>query len=366
MEKTPDDRAQRRPILGLDHDALGDLIAGIGERPFRARQIYGWIYARRARGFEAMTDLPEALRRRLAASWHLGRPEIARVQDASDGTRKYLLALDRGGAVESVFMPEARRITLCISSQIGCALDCRFCFTARMGLARHLDAGEIVSQVMLLSEDNRDRMADRPMNIVMMGMGEALHNYDASLRAVRLLADPEGLGVPRRRIILSTAGLAPAIRRLAAEPVRPRLAVSLNATTDETRSRLMPINRRHPLADLLDACAAFPLAPRERITFEYVLLEGINDAAEDPARLASLVRRHRLRAKVNLIPYNGGESPDFREPATDVVRRFRDALIALGVPASVRRNRGRDIQAACGQLLLAPTGSGREGHGHKG
>jgi len=342
----------RHELIGLEIEPLRGIVRELGEKPFRAGQIYRWIYARRATSFDAMTDLPEALRHRLSISCTVDRPRISRVQESSDGTRKYLLALSRGGEVESVFMPETRRVTFCISSQIGCALDCRFCFTARMGLVRHLSAGEIVSQVLTLAEDNRDRCEGRPINIVMMGMGEALHNFDASMSAVRLLADPDGCAIPRRRITLSTAGLAPAIRRFAGEPIRPRLAVSLNATTDEIRSRIMPINRRHPIGELLDACSMVPLAPRERLTFEYVMLRGINDTPRDPARLCALVNRHRLRAKVNLIACNGGEGHDWEEPAMEAVRRFRDDLLARGVPASIRRNRGRDISAACGQLVL--------------
>lgn len=224
--------------------------------------------------------------------------------------------------------------------------------TARLGFVRNLTPGEIVSQVLALLSDNETRTAGRPVNIVMMGMGEALHNYDNAMAAFRLLVDPAGIGIPRRRITFSTAGLAPGILRLAAEPVRPRLAISLNATDDRTRSDLMPINRKYPLDTLLAACRRFPLAPRERITFEYVLLRGVNDGAADPRRLAALMHRHQLNAKVNLIPFNEGAAFPFAEPSAETVTRFRDELLLLGVPASIRSNRGRDISAACGQLAL--------------
>jgi 23S rRNA (adenine2503-C2)-methyltransferase len=323
-----------------------------GERPFHARQLYRWIYARRAQSFDQMTDLSAAMRARLAAECALDWPAVARVQRSSDGSRKYLLSPPSGGEIESVYLPEPARATFCISSQIGCALDCHFCLTAQMGFTRHLTAGEIVGQVLRLLDELEPDSSGKPVNLVMMGMGEPLHNYDHAVAAVRLLTDPEGMGIPRRRVTLSTAGLAPAIRRLAAEPVRPKLAVSLNATTDDVRSRLMPINRKYPLDELLDACAAWPLAPRERLTFEYVLLRGINDRADDPARLIALARRHRLKVKVNLIPFNAGGGLPFEEPEEDAVKRFRDVLIRHGVPASVRRNRGRDISAACGQLAI--------------
>ncbi len=337
------------PFVGMTREEMTEALSALGEPAYRARQVYEWIYARRADSFDGMTNLPRALRARLAAACAPLRPEIVRIQESADGTRKYLLEVP-GGRIESVFMPEPSRVTFCISSQIGCALDCRFCLTARMNLTRHLKAGEIVSQALLMLSGNE--IGARAVNVVFMGMGEPLHNYDEVLKAFRVLSDPEGVGIPRRRITLSTAGLVPGIRRLAQEPVRPRLAVSLNATTDEVRSSLMPINRKYPLADLLDAVSAFPLAPRERLTFEYVMLEGINASAEDARRLPALLRRHRIRAKVNLIPFNPGGGLDFEAPTADSVLRFQRALIAAGVACSVRKNRGRDISAACGQLAV--------------
>ncbi|HET9480149.1 MAG TPA: 23S rRNA (adenine(2503)-C(2))-methyltransferase RlmN [Candidatus Polarisedimenticolia bacterium] len=339
-------------LIGLDRPAIARLVESLGEKPFHAAQIFRWLYARRASSFDQMTDLSLDLRRRLAGSFRIGRPRRVRVQESGDGTRKYLFMGAREGSYEAVFIPEEKRVTFCISPQSGCALDCRFCLTAQLGFVRHLQAGEIVGQVLELLDDNRARIDGRPVNIVMMGMGEALHNYGASLDAVRLLVDPQGLAIPVRRITLSTAGLAPAIEKLAAEPLRPHLAVSLNAADDETRSRIMPINRKYPLDVLLQACRRVPLGTRERLTFEYVLLRGVNDSPDVPARLAALLRRHRLRAKLNLIPFNAGADLPFEEPPAGLAECFRRALVEFGIPASIRRNRGRDISAACGQLAL--------------
>jgi 23S rRNA (adenine2503-C2)-methyltransferase len=351
-------------LLGMDIASIGRILESIGEKRFHARQLYQWLYARRATSFEVMSDLSRPLRRRLSDSYAIGRPSIARVQQSADGTRKYLLDAPSGGEVEAVCIPEPARVTFCISPQIGCALDCGFCLTARLGFVRNLDAGEIVGQVLALLDDNRERFGALPVNIVMMGMGEALHNYDQAVAAVRLLADPAGVGIPRRRITLSTAGLVPGILKLAHEPVLPRLAVSLNATTDEIRSRIMPINRKYPIETLLSACAQYPLGPRERLTFEYVLLRGINDTARDPRRLVALMNRHKLRAKVNVIPFNEGGGLPFAEPSPETARRFRDELLSMGVPASIRRNRGRDISAACGQLALVSQASPARASGH--
>lgn len=350
----PPEDAPVPDLLGMELPAIERLVEQLGAPRYHARQIHRWVYARRVRSIAAMSDLSLALRARLAERSRLRWPAPVRVQASADGTRKYLLSARGGGEVEAVYIPEPRRVTLCISPQIGCALDCAFCLTAQLGFLRHLTAGEIVGQALFVLEDSKDDLGGRPVNIVMMGMGEALHNYDDAIAAVRLLAEPGGIGIPPRRITLSTAGLVPGIERLAREPVRPRLAVSLNATTDAVRSRIMPINRRYPLGVLLEACARFPLAPRERLTFEYVLLAGLNDTSADPPRLASLIREHRLRAKVNLIPFNAGGGLSFREPSAAAVTRFRDDLLALGVPASIRSNRGRDISAACGQLALIP------------
>ncbi|MBI3449095.1 MAG: 23S rRNA (adenine(2503)-C(2))-methyltransferase RlmN [Acidobacteria bacterium] len=342
--------APRRPsLIGRSLEEIEATLASLGEPAYRGRQIYSWIYARRALTFDEMTNIPASLRARLAGSFDIGRAAVARVEASADGTRKFLLQV-QGARVEAVYIPEPRRITFCLSSQAGCALDCSFCLTAKLGLVRHLKAGEIVSQALQLLDERGDD--PRPVNVVFMGMGEPLHNYDEVMKAFRVLAGAGGVGISAKRITLSTAGMVPAIRRLAAEALRPKLAISLNATTDEIRSRIMPINRKHPIDELLAATAEFPLAPRERVTFEYVMLDGINATLDDAARLAALVRKHRLRAKVNLIPWNPGEGFEYRAPDMGLVKEFRDTLIEAGVPCSIRKNRGRDISAACGQLAL--------------
>jgi 23S rRNA (adenine2503-C2)-methyltransferase len=332
----------------MTRDEIAAAMTTLGEPAYRARQIHDWIYAKRASSFDRMTNLPAPLRTRLAETFDLGRLKVAGVEASTDGTRKYLLDV-KGGRIESVLIPEPSRNTFCISSQVGCALDCAFCLTARMGFGRHLKAGEIVSQVLLmLGEREADGL---PVNIVFMGMGEPLHNYEEVMRAFRILTARDGVGISGRRVTVSTAGLVPGIRRLAEEEVRPRLAISLNGTTDEIRSRIMPINRKYPLRELLDAAAAFPLPPRGRLTFEYVMLEGINCSTEDARRLPALVKRHHLSVKVNLIPFNPGGEIGFSSPPIEAVRRFRDRLLAAGLPCSIRKNRGRDISAACGQLV---------------
>ena len=347
----------RPSLLGMTRDEITAALTAIAEPAYRGRQVYDWIYRRRAAAFSSMTNLPAPLRACLARAYQLDRPEVVRVQVSSDGTKKLLLGV-AGGRIESVLMPEPSRVTFCISSQMGCALDCGFCLTAQMGFVRHLEAGEIVAQVLLMLGERE--IGDRRVNVVFMGMGEPLHSYDEVIRAFRLLSDPQGMGIPRRRITISTAGIVPGIRRLAKEADRPRLAISLNATTDEIRSRIMPINRKHPLAELLDTAASFPLAPRERLTFEYVMLGGVSASPEDAKRLVALIRKHHLRAKVNLIPFNPGGGLGFQSTPMEEIRSFRDRLLAAGVPCSIRQNRGGDISAACGQLaVLADPGGAR-------
>ncbi len=334
-------------LFGMDREGLAVALSPLTQRAFHAGQVYHWMYGRLETDPAGMTDLPGSLRDALLDRFRIAWPAVAQVCRSADGAKKYVLALEDGGEVESVYMVHGRRITLCLSSQIGCALACRFCLTGTMGLVRQLSPGEILGQVVVMARDNAlDRDACR---IVFMGMGEPLHNYDAVLAAFRVLVDAKGLGLAPRRVTLSTAGLVPGIERLAAEDPRPRLAISLGATEDGLRDDLMPINRKYDLERLLEACRRFPLAPRERLTFEYVLLEGRNDDTRDAARMARLLRG--VRAKVNLIPYNEAGVPGFRAPGLERASRFRDALLARGVPASIRWSKGRDIGAACGQLV---------------
>lgn len=336
-------------LLGCTREELRRLAAEWGEPAYRGSQLYHALYAERRREFSVLSNLPRPLRARLSEQATVGLPAIARKYLSADGTIRYVLQLAVGQSVETVFMPEARRQTLCLSTQAGCAVDCRFCATATLGLVRNLSAGEIVGQVLTLLEDNRRQLKPQT-NVVLMGQGEPLLNYESVIQAVRLLADPNGMNIAVRKITLSTAGIVPGIRRLAEEAVRPKLAVSLNATTDEVRTRIMPINKKYPLGDLLAACRDYPLRPWEQLTVEYVLLGGVNDTREDARRLVRLLAG--LRAKVNLIPWNAVAGLAFHPPAEECVAAFRQALTERGLLAFIRRSRGQDVAGACGQLAL--------------
>jgi 23S rRNA (adenine2503-C2)-methyltransferase len=336
---------------------LEAFVAGLGERRYRAVQIFRWIQQRGARSFLEMTDLPASLREQLADGAEIGSLAVEQVQESSDGTRKLLLRLADGLAVESVLIPEEKRLTLCISTQVGCALGCAFCATGTMGLKRHLRPGEIVDQVLRAGELVGG--AREMSNLVLMGMGEPLHNYDHTLKALRILTDQNGLHFSPRRITLSTVGLIPEMLRLGRE-IPVKLAVSLHAADDETRGRLMPINKKYNLEALLKACRAFPRPQRLRITFEYVLLRGVNAAVEDADRLGRLLRG--LPAKVNLIPYNPHPGAPFERPSDEEVAAFQHRLLAHDIPVMIRTPRGQDIAAACGQLCVE-TGSRKRSQG---
>jgi 23S rRNA (adenine2503-C2)-methyltransferase len=318
-----------------------------GEPAFRARQIYEALYRRRAESLAELTELPAALRERLAAEYEAGRLERAARFDSHDGTRRYLLRLSDGKTVEAVFMPEEGRDTLCISTQVGCPVDCKFCLTALMGLERNLTAGEIVGQVLHLAQDNGLWAREKRINIVMMGQGEPLLNLAAVLKATRLLCDPKGVGISPRRITVSTSGIIPRMAELGQAEPRPKLAISLNASTEEQRRALMPITRKYHLRDLIHACRAYPLRPWERLTFEYVLLKDVNDSPEDARRVVSLLAP--LRCKVNLIALNPGPGIPFETPPPERVAAFQ-AIVKRAIPCFVRKPRGLDIYAACGQL----------------
>jgi len=341
-------------LLGLTREELRRLAEQWGLPAYRGSQLYHALYAERRFDFAQMSNLPRALRERLERDAVVGLPRTDKRFVSSDGTVRYLLRLDDGKTVETVWMPEGGRQTLCLSTQAGCAVLCRFCATGLLGLLRNLSAAEIVGQVLVALEDNRERLQPAT-NIVLMGQGEPLLNYDATLRAVRLMADPEGMSIPWRRITLSTSGILPGIRRLAAEPQRPKLAISLNATSEEQRRELMPMTRKYHLAELMDACRLYPLRPWERLTFEYVLLGGVNDSRLDAERLIRLLAG--LRAKVNLIPWNPTPSLPFTAPDPEHVAKFQQALRDAGLLAFIRKPRGQDIYAACGQLasLEAPS-----------
>lgn len=341
-------------LSSLNRAEIEQAVADLGFPAFHGRQIFRWIHHGGVSSFDAMTDLARSLRARLAETHTLSTPTLVTRQTSADGTTKFLLRLDDGRHIEAVYIPDTPAQTFCISTQVGCAMACAFCLTGRMHLTRHLSAGEIAGQVRVLVRETG--LLDMPFNIVLMGMGEPLHNYDATMKALKMLADDYGLGVPLKRITLSTVGLVPALDRLAAERDIPNLAISLHATTDEARDHLVPINRRHDLAALMAACRRFPLGTRRRITFEYVLLDAVNDTPEDARRLVKLLGG--LKAKVNLLPLN--EAPDipFSRPSDERVNAFARILAAKGVRVSVRKSRGRDIRAACGQLLVEGSGYG--------
>jgi 23S rRNA (adenine2503-C2)-methyltransferase len=343
-------------LLGLSREELERLAVECGQARYRGRQLYQGIYARRAETLDSLTDLGQTLRAFLSARYRVAYPEVQREFVSRDGAVRYLLRLEDGQTVEAVYMPEENRTTLCLSSQVGCAVDCRFCFTALLGLKRNLTAGEMVGQVLALAQAQRIPRRAR-LNVVFMGMGEPLLNLAAVMQAVKILTDPEGLAIPWRRITISTVGIVPRILELGREPVRPKLAVSLNASTEEQRTALMPLNRKYPLRDLLQACRSYPLRPRERLTFEYVMLDGLNDSDADAERVSELLRG--LRSKVNLIPYNAGAEFPYQASPLKRVLGFQKVLADRGLPVFIRISRGQDVRAACGQLSLA----GVEGQG---
>ena len=335
-------------ITELELDELKDIVSNLGSMPFHAEQVFRWIYQRGVTDFSLMTDLSTALRSQLSDSFRIPAPSVVHRQESTDGTIKFLIRLDDGFTVEGVFIPDTPAMTFCISTQVGCAMQCRFCLTGKMGLSRNLTAGEIADQVRVMAKDTG--LLDQTFNVVFMGMGEPLHNYHATMKSLRILTTNSGLAVPQRRITLSTIGVLPALAQLSNEPVMPNLAVSLHATTEELRDRLVPINRKYSLSDLIQACRRFPVKRRERITFEYVLLADVNDSSADVERLAMLLQG--IRAKVNVIPLNEAPGIPFRRPSDARIDAFGRALSARGVRVFIRKSRGRDIRAACGQLFV--------------
>jgi 23S rRNA (adenine2503-C2)-methyltransferase len=378
-------------LLGKSKDELREFCKGLGEPAFRGGQIYHALYRERNLDVAQMTNLPAAFRERLAAEARITLPTVRQKYASTDGSVRYLFSLPDGEAaeksgfttedaedteksaekkraarpasVEAVFMPSERRQTICVSTQAGCAVDCRFCLTAQLGLIRNLTPGEILAQVLLPLEEHKGDLepqftqgpTGKQTNIVLMGQGEPLLNFDAVMAAMRILLDPAGVGISPKNVTISTSGIVPGIERLAQEKVRPKLAISLNASNDEQRNALMPINKKYPLAALLQACKSYPLRPWEHLMFEYVMLGGVNDALEDARRVVKLVAPIKS-AKVNLIPWNPGELP-YRESSPDAIREFQKILIDRGIPTFVRYSRGRDVMAACGQLALREANS---------
>jgi 23S rRNA (adenine2503-C2)-methyltransferase len=391
-------------LLGLNLQELTDLALGSGQPAYRGQQLFDAVYRQKIDRLDQVSTLPLEYRARLAEQgWEVGLPRIARKFISSDGTVRYLVELADGETVETVWMPEGdggesgdgseagdeieadrvvaglrpagrgpsaplragsapsphmewRRATICVSSQVGCAVNCKFCFTALLGVKRNLEAGEIVGQIAAVLREQRVEPPLQRVNIVFMGMGEPFLNYDNFMKSVRLLA--EGVGIPESRMTVSTAGIVPRIHDFGQEPLRPKLAISLNGSNDALRSEVMPLNRKWNLEELMKAAREFPLRTRERLTFEYVLLAGVNDAPEQAREVVELVRG--IRAKINLIALNPGTELPYRTPEQERVLAFQRILVAAGIPTFVRRPRGRDIFAACGQLKrtveVAPTG----------
>jgi 23S rRNA (adenine2503-C2)-methyltransferase len=356
-------------LLGKSKDELREMLVAMGEPAYRAGQIYHALYAERKLDVASMTNLPLSLRDKLAKETTISLPVVKQRFVSTDGSVRYLFELGTGektfntettegagkrkrlraASVEAVFMPSEGRQTICVSTQAGCAVDCQFCMTAQLGLIRNLTAGEILAQVLLPLEEHKEKLAPRT-NIVLMGQGEPLLNYDAVMAALRILLDSQGLAIAPRHATLSTSGIVPGIERLAGEALRPKLAISLNASCDEQRDVLMPINRKYPLRVLLEACKKFPRGAREYVTFEYVLLGGVNDSPEDARRVAKMMTELG-RVKVNLIPWNPGALA-YSEPTAESIAAFHKILLDRGVPVFTRYSRGRDVMAACGQLAL--------------
>ena len=350
-------------LLGKSPEELRAFLQEMGEPAYRGAQIYHALYAEPRADFAAMTNLPLALRDRLAREATIELPKILRTYRSDDGTVRYVLALGEAengnrntkpATIETVFMPEENRQTICISTQAGCAVDCHFCLTATLGLIRNLTAGEMVGQVLVALEDNRAALKPQT-NVVLMGQGEPLLNYEAVIAALRILLDPNGMAISPKHTTLSTSGIIPGIEKLGLEKVRPKLAISLNASSNEQRDKIMPINQKYPIEKLIEACERYPLRPWEHLTFEYVLLGGFNDSPQDARRVARLLAN--LRAKVNLIPWNPGELP-FEKPDPSRTEEFRRILADKDVRAFVRYSRGQDVMAACGQLALLESAGG--------
>ena len=370
--------ASARPqnLLGKSPQELRAFLESLGEPAYRGAQIYHALYAERRFALAGMTNLPAKLRERLAREAVIELPRIVRKHCSDDGTIRYVLALDavaddsaakdspakdsdintrplKPATIETVFMPEENRQTICISTQAGCAVDCHFCLTATLGLIRNLTAGEIIGQVLIALDENRAALKPQT-NVVLMGQGEPLLNFDPVMAALGIMLDPNAMAISPKQVTLSTSGIVPGIERLARDKVRPKLAISLNASSDEQRDEIMPINRKYPLEALLDACRRYPLRPWEHLTFEYVLLGGFNDSVDDARRVVKLLAN--LRAKVNLIPWNPGDLP-YSKPDPARIEAFRKILADKDVRAFVRYSRGQDVMAACGQLALMEMGA---------
>ncbi|NMC63244.1 MAG: 23S rRNA (adenine(2503)-C(2))-methyltransferase RlmN [SAR324 cluster bacterium] len=340
-----------KDFFELPIEELGQILEEEFETPsYRARQLYDWVYKKQSRDFSEMLNIGKDLRPKLAEYFEFRQIPILKRELSQDGSRKYLFEMDKGDAVESVIVKQTRRTTLCISSQVGCAMKCAFCRTGMMGFIRNLNASEMVRQVLGVIEDSKS-FGDEFQNIVFMGMGEPLHNIKNVKKALKILTSHYGLSIPPRKITVSTAGLVPAIKDLSSDGYLASLAVSLNATTNEVRSSIMPINKKYPIEELLEALKNYPLSGRRKITIEYVLIAGVNDKEEDLKMLPKLL--HGIPCKVNLIPYNENAGLAFKSPSKNEVDRWYRTLCSKGIDVTIRWSKGQDINAACGQLATA-------------
>ena len=335
-------------LAGLELKELEDFVVSLGHKKFHARQIYHWIWKRGVTDFSGMTNLSLELRTALAEKSAVSLPRVIHHDVSEDGTQKFVLQLADGKQIESVFIPDTPKQTFCVSTQVGCAMGCAFCLTGKMGLIRHLSAAEITGQVRILARATE--LLDKSFNIVLMGMGEPLHNYDETMKALRMLHQKEGFDMHPKRVTLSTVGLVPMMDKLAQEDLMPNLAVSLHAATEEQRRAIVPPTKKYSLQDIIDACKRFPLSKRRRIMFEYVMLAGVNDSDEDARKLVKVLAG--VKAKVNLLPLNEAPGIPFERPSDERVNTFAKILADRGLMVSVRKSRGRDIRAACGQLIV--------------
>ena len=341
----------RTDLKSLNVSELREWIVSLGKEKYRTTQVLRWLYSEGVESIDEMTNLSKRFREDLGLSSFISKLHPLRIEEARDGTKKFLFRLDDGNRIESVLIPDKSRLTLCMSTQVGCAMGCRFCLTGKKGLKRNLTASEILNQILAARQTLSENASIT--NIVLMGMGEPLANYENTLKALTLMAYPDAFKFSSRRITLSTVGLLPELERLAKEKITFQLAISLNASNDETRSRIMPINRRYPLIELLAVCRRFPLKPRTRITFEYVLMEGVNDSPQDAKELVKILRG--IPSKVNLIPLNEAPAIPFKRPSEEKIRRFQEILMESGLTAIVRASKGSEISAACGQLEAKAT-----------
>ena len=342
-------------LAGLELKELEAFVQSLGHKKFHARQIYNGIWKRGVTEFADMSNLSRDLRAALADQAFVSLPAVVHHDVSEDGTQKFVLRLADGKQIESVFIPDTPKQTFCVSTQVGCAMGCAFCLTGKMGLIRHLTAAEIAAQVRLLARSTN--LLDKPFNIVLMGMGEPLQNYDATMKAMRMLNEKEGFDMHPKRVTLSTVGLVPMMDKLAQEELMPNLAVSLHAATEETRRAIVPPTKKYSLQDILDACKRFPVSKRRRIMFEYVMLAGVNDSDADARKLVKVLSG--IKAKVNLLPLNAAPGIPFERPSDARINAFAKILADKGLMVSVRKSRGRDIRAACGQLIVEGQGTRR-------